>query len=63
MKSSDQSALTTLGKMQAIHDAMNIKPPSDVQARKYFIEAKRIFFKSLNRHWDICNEMLTEDDT
>ena len=63
MKGSEQQDIIILGKLQAIHDAMNINLPSDKRLRKKFAEAKRMVFQVMDEHWDHCNKLVDEDDT
>jgi len=63
MKGSEQRDIVILGKLQAIHDSMNIDLPSNEEMRARFLEAKKMVWQVLEAHWDNCNELVTEDDT
>ncbi len=62
MTEEDQRELVILGKFQAIHSSMNTELPMDEKTRSKFLEAKRMMFRALDRHWDKCNSMLNKDD-
>ena len=63
MKGTDFEELVTLGKMQAVHSAMNIDPPKDKELRAKWIKARSMVFEILDAHWDACNKLVTEDNT
>lgn len=63
MKWSEQRDVIILGKLQAIHEAMNIELPSDKELRRKFLAAKRIVYQVMDQHWDNCNRLVDEDDT
>ncbi len=61
MKGSEQRDVITLGKLQVIHDLMDIPVPEEF-SQKIF-EARRIVLQVLDAHWDNCNKLISEDDT
>ena len=63
MKGSEQKDSIILGRLQAIHDSMNIELPRDKELRVKFLKAKRMVFQVLDAHWDDCNKLVTEDDS
>ena len=63
MKGSEQRDIVILGKLQAIHEAMNTELPNDKELRRKFLAAKRMVHQVLDQHWDNCNRLIEEDDT
>jgi hypothetical protein len=63
MKGSEQKDIIILGKLQAIHEAMNTELPQNKELRAKFLEAKRMVFQVLDAHWENCNKLITEDDS
>ncbi|MFK0570830.1 hypothetical protein [Endozoicomonas sp.] len=60
MKASDQKKIMILGKLQALHSAMNTELPEDKELREKFFKAKRLLFEVLDKHWDDCNKLLSD---
>ena len=60
MTKDEQNDLVILGKLQAIHSAMNVELPKEEEVRANFFAAKKLFFKALDMHWDKCNSMLSK---
>jgi hypothetical protein len=63
VKVSEQRNVIVLGRLRAIHDAMESARPNDAELSKRFSKCKSLLWAILNEHWDNCNELVTDDDT
>ena len=63
MKATTQEDIELLGRLRAIHEAMEHAVPKERELKKEFLLARRSLWHVVDKQWEVVNSLCTEDDT